>query len=57
VRANKRRVLIGPDAYAADALSRILPAAYQSLVVRDTRRKSKRLLSDTAGAPARGERA
>ncbi|MGE6494261.1 SDR family NAD(P)-dependent oxidoreductase [Cupriavidus metallidurans] len=57
VRANKRRVLIGPDAYAADALSRILPAAYQSLVVRDTRRKSKRLLSDTAGVPARGERA
>ena len=57
VRANKRRVLIGPDAYAADALARILPAAYQSLVVRDTRRKRKQLLSAAPGAVARGERA
>ncbi|PVY76089.1 short-subunit dehydrogenase [Cupriavidus alkaliphilus] len=39
VRRNRRRVLIGPDAYAADAMARLLPAAYQSLVVRETRRK------------------
>nr|WP_315594737.1 SDR family NAD(P)-dependent oxidoreductase [uncultured Cupriavidus sp.] len=41
VRANKRRVLVGPDAYAADAMARLLPATYQSLVVRETRRKRK----------------
>ena len=58
VRANKRRVLIGPDAYAADAMARLLPAAYQSLVVRETRRKRKQLMPDAAGAPAgSGERA
>lgn len=39
VRRNRRRVLIGPDAYAADAMARLLPAAYQPLVVRETRRK------------------
>ncbi|SOY43590.1 SDR family NAD(P)-dependent oxidoreductase [Cupriavidus taiwanensis] len=39
VRRNRRRVLIGPDAYAADAMARLLPAAYQALVVRETRRK------------------
>jgi short-subunit dehydrogenase len=57
VRANKRRVLIGPDAYAADAMARLLPAAYQSLVVRETRRKRKQLVPDASTAPAPGERA
>ncbi|MFC6339997.1 SDR family NAD(P)-dependent oxidoreductase [Pseudomonas sp. CCM 7891] len=33
VRKNKRRVLIGRDAYALDLLARCLPAAYQALVV------------------------
>ncbi|QET03180.1 SDR family NAD(P)-dependent oxidoreductase [Cupriavidus pauculus] len=58
VRANRRRVLIGPDAVAADAMARLLPAAYQSLVVRETRRKRRKLLGDAAPAPAHdGERA
>lgn len=58
VRANKRRVLVGPDAYAADAMARLLPAAYQSLVVRETRRKRKTLMPDGPPAPAsEGERA
>jgi short-subunit dehydrogenase len=38
VRHNKRRVLIGRDARAADWLARTLPAAYQALVVMQTRR-------------------
>ena len=38
VRKNKRRVLIGRDARAADWLARSLPAAYQALVVMQTRR-------------------
>jgi short-subunit dehydrogenase len=38
VRRNKRRVLIGRDARAADWLARTLPAAYQALVVMQTRR-------------------
>jgi short-subunit dehydrogenase len=38
VRRNKRRVLIGRDARAADWLARALPAAYQALVVIQTRR-------------------
>ncbi len=46
VRANKRRVLIGPDAYAADAMARLLPATYQSPVVRETRRKRKQLVTE-----------
>lgn len=54
VRANKRRVLIGPDAYAADAMARLLPAAYQSLVVRETRRKRGQLVPEAVSAPARG---
>jgi NAD(P)-dependent dehydrogenase (short-subunit alcohol dehydrogenase family) len=58
VRANKRRVLVGPDAYAADAMARLLPAAYQSLVVRETRRKRKTLMPDgTPAAASEGERA
>jgi len=58
VRANKRRVLVGPDAYAADAMARLLPAAYQSLVVRETRRKRKALMPDgTPAAASEGERA
>jgi hypothetical protein len=39
-------------------MARLLPAAYQSLVVRETRRKRKQLMPDAAGAPAgSGERA
>ena len=38
VRKNRRRVLIGRDARAADWLARTLPAAYQALVVLQTRR-------------------
>jgi short-subunit dehydrogenase len=41
VRRNKRRVLIGRDARAADWLARILPAAYQALVVMQTRRMKR----------------
>lgn len=32
VRKNKRRVLVGPDAYVIDGLARLLPGAYQSVV-------------------------
>lgn len=39
VHHNRRRVLIGPDAVAADMMARLLPAAYQKLVVFDARRK------------------
>lgn len=38
VRKNKRRVLIGRDAYFLDLLVRCLPAAYQALVVFASRR-------------------
>ncbi|TPQ32777.1 short-chain dehydrogenase, partial [Burkholderia ubonensis] len=40
VRGNKRRVLIGRDAKAADWMARVLPAAYQALVVLATRREA-----------------
>ncbi|MFN3712642.1 MAG: SDR family NAD(P)-dependent oxidoreductase [Alcanivoracaceae bacterium] len=33
IRANKRRVLIGPDAVAIDTLQRLLPTSYQKLMV------------------------
>jgi hypothetical protein len=38
VRRNARRVLIGPDAYAIDTMQRLLPTAYQRLVVGFARR-------------------
>lgn len=38
VRRNARRVLIGPDAYAIDWFQRLLPTAYQRLLVGATRR-------------------
>jgi NAD(P)-dependent dehydrogenase (short-subunit alcohol dehydrogenase family) len=38
VKKNARRVLIGPDAHLVDALQRLLPTAYQALVVRQARR-------------------
>jgi short-subunit dehydrogenase len=41
VRRNRRRVLIGRDARAADWLARTLPAAYQALVVMQTRRMKR----------------
>ena len=56
VRKNKRRVLIGPDAHAADVMARVLPAAYQALVVREARRTRKKALrDDTAPATARAK--
>ncbi|BCF90303.1 SDR family NAD(P)-dependent oxidoreductase [Paraburkholderia largidicola] len=58
VRRNKRRVLIGRDARAADWLARTLPAAYQALVVLQTRRL-KRLAQKRArrGTAVEGRRA
>ena len=38
VRRNARRVLIGPDAYAIDWFQRLLPTAYQAVLVGATRR-------------------
>ena len=38
VKKNARRVLIGLDAYAIDALQRLLPTSYQALLVRQARR-------------------
>lgn len=38
VRCNKRRILIGPDAHAADLMQRFLPAGYQRLVTTAIRR-------------------
>lgn len=37
VKANKRRVLIGPEAYAVDGLQRLFPGAYQRLFVWGTK--------------------
>lgn len=39
VERNKRRVLIGPEAYLIDWLQRILPTAYQKLMVMAARRQ------------------
>jgi hypothetical protein len=33
VEKNKRRALIGPDAYVYDFLVRLLPASYQPLII------------------------
>lgn len=53
VRKNKRRVLIGRDAKGADWMARILPAAYQALVVLATRREAARARREAArGTPA-----
>jgi NAD(P)-dependent dehydrogenase (short-subunit alcohol dehydrogenase family) len=38
VEKNKRRALIGPDAYAYDLLVRLLPASYQPLIIRFVKR-------------------
>ena len=38
VKANKRRVLIGPEAYAVDGLQRLFPSAYQKLFVWGSKR-------------------
>ncbi len=43
VERNARRVLIGTDARVLDALQRLLPSAYQRLVVAGTRRTSQRI--------------
>ncbi|MCA3866460.1 MAG: SDR family NAD(P)-dependent oxidoreductase, partial [Burkholderia sp.] len=53
VRRNKRRVLIGRDAKGADWMARILPAAYQALVVLATRREAAKARRHAArGTPA-----
>jgi NAD(P)-dependent dehydrogenase (short-subunit alcohol dehydrogenase family) len=43
VQRNARRVLIGTDAHVLDALQRLLPSAYQRIIVAGTRRTSQRL--------------
>lgn len=59
VRHNKRRVLIGPDARAADWFVRLLPALYQALVVLEFKREARRALKQkprqTVSAPARAK--
>ena len=58
VRRNARRVLIGRDARAADWLARILPAAYQALVVMSARReaaKARRFATSPVGGSAARE--
>jgi short-subunit dehydrogenase len=60
VRHNRRRVLIGRDARAADWLARTLPAAYQALVVMQTRRMQRlahKRASVTQAAQSTGKRA
>jgi len=58
VRRNRRRVLIGRDARAADWLARALPSAHQALVVWRMRRRMRRLAQKrtreggVAGLPA-----
>lgn len=39
IRANKRRVLIGPDAHVIDVVQRLLPTTYQRLVAGTMRRQ------------------
>ena len=41
VERNARRVLIGTDAHILDAMQRLLPSAYQRIVVAGTRRTSR----------------
>lgn len=41
VRANKRRLLVGPDAYVIDAMVRLLPATYQRIVSGMARRSMR----------------
>ena len=41
VKANKRRVLVGPDAKALDAMQRILPVSYQRLVASTFKRAAR----------------
>ena len=43
VERNARRVLIGTDAYFLDALQRLLPSAYQRIIVAGTKRTSARV--------------
>lgn len=57
VRKNKRRVLIGRDARAADWLARTLPAAYQALVVMQTRRLRRVVQKRARAAEVAGRRA
>jgi NAD(P)-dependent dehydrogenase (short-subunit alcohol dehydrogenase family) len=40
VKRNARRVLIGPEAFALDAIQRLLPARYQKLIVHQVRRSA-----------------
>jgi NAD(P)-dependent dehydrogenase (short-subunit alcohol dehydrogenase family) len=51
VERNARRVLIGTDAHILDAMQRLLPSAYQRIIVAGTRRTS-RLIAAKAKARA-----
>lgn len=42
VKANKRRVLIGPEAYAVDGMQRLMPSLYQRLFVFGTKLRAKK---------------
>ncbi len=39
IEGNKRRVLVGPDAYVVDLMARLLPSLYQRLVIKFSRAK------------------
>ncbi len=43
VERNARRVLIGTDAYLLDAMQRLLPSAYQRIIIAGTKRTSQRM--------------
>jgi short-subunit dehydrogenase len=42
IRRNRRRVLIGPDAYVIDGVQRLLPTGYQRLIASFVRRQRLR---------------
>jgi hypothetical protein len=42
IRRNRRRVLIGPDAYVIDGVQRLLPTGYQRLIAAFVRRQRRR---------------
>lgn len=50
VERNRRRILVGPDAHLLDLLVRLLPSAYQRLMIGFTRRLLKRR-NGSAGKP------
>jgi hypothetical protein len=48
IRRNRRRVLIGTDAYVIDGMQRLLPTGYQRLVTAVVRRQRGRTNGDAA---------